>query len=128
MKPLTGEWIEKAEEDFLTATRAYRARKFPAYNAACFHAQQCAEKYIKARLQEADIPFRKTHDLGVLLDAVVAVEPMWETMRDSLEVLNANAVDVRYPGLTADKEMASTAVRCCSEIRRLTRASLGLKD
>ena len=50
MSPLTQEWVEKAEEDFRVATREYRARKHPAYNAACFHAQQCAEKYLKARL------------------------------------------------------------------------------
>lgn len=58
MNPLTLEWIEKAEGDIITAQREYRARKFPNYDAACFHAQQTAEKYLKAWLQEAgkDIP------------------------------------------------------------------------
>jgi HEPN domain-containing protein len=53
MKPLTLESIEKAEGDFASAQREFRAKKFPNYDAACFNAQQCAEKYIKARLQEA---------------------------------------------------------------------------
>ena len=44
MKPLTREWVDKAEGDFVTVTREYRARKSPNYDAACFHAQQCAEK------------------------------------------------------------------------------------
>lgn len=35
MKPLTGEWIEKAEADFNSAQREYRARKRPNYDAAC---------------------------------------------------------------------------------------------
>ena len=48
MNPLTHEWIEKAEGDFTTAGRELRARKNPNYEAACFHAQQCAEKYLKA--------------------------------------------------------------------------------
>ncbi len=35
----------------------------PNYDAVCFHAQQCAEKYMKARLVDADVFLRKTHDL-----------------------------------------------------------------
>ncbi|NJL91504.1 MAG: HEPN domain-containing protein [Coleofasciculaceae cyanobacterium SM2_1_6] len=27
----------------------------PNYDAVCFHAQQCFERYLKARLQEAEI-------------------------------------------------------------------------
>ncbi len=57
MKPITLEWVEKAEGDYASAHRELRARKNPNYNAACFHEQQCAEKYLKARLQEAEIPF-----------------------------------------------------------------------
>ncbi len=46
MKPLTQEWIHKAEADFSSAQRELRARKNPNYDAACFHAQQCVEKYL----------------------------------------------------------------------------------
>lgn len=52
MNPATAEWVSKAEGDFLTAGRELRARKSPNYDAVCFHAQQCAEKYLKAVLQE----------------------------------------------------------------------------
>ena len=68
MNPLTVEWIDKAEGDFTTALRELRARKSPNYDGACFHAQQCVEKYLKARLQESGIAFSKTHNLTVLLD------------------------------------------------------------
>ena len=37
MNPLTLEWVEKAEGDFITAGREYRARKTPNYDAVCFH-------------------------------------------------------------------------------------------
>ena len=59
MKLLNHEWIEKAEADFTSAQREFRARKRPNYDATCFFAQQCIEKYIKARLQEEDIEFGK---------------------------------------------------------------------
>ena len=39
MKPKTEEWIEKAEGDWATLTREFRARKNPNYDASCFHAQ-----------------------------------------------------------------------------------------
>jgi hypothetical protein len=36
MKPVAREWIAKAEADFLSAQREFRARKHPNYDAACF--------------------------------------------------------------------------------------------
>lgn len=47
MTPAAVEWIMKAEADFATLQRECRARRKPNYDAACFHAQQCVEKYIK---------------------------------------------------------------------------------
>ena len=43
--------------------RESRVRKSPNYDGVCFHAQQCIEKYLKAKLVEADIDFPKTHNL-----------------------------------------------------------------
>lgn len=74
MNPLTREWIEKAEGDFATAGREIQAEEMPNYDAVCFHAQQCAEKYIKALLQEANIPFGKIHNLIVLLNQLLPVD------------------------------------------------------
>ena len=68
MKRLTRQWVAKAEGDFQIVQRELRARKHPNLDAACFHAQQCIEKYLKARLQEENIAFPRTHDLGQLLD------------------------------------------------------------
>lgn len=126
MKPLTQEWVEKAEADFITAQREYRARKSPNYDAVCFHAQQCVEKYLKARLQEANIPFIKTHDLVVLLDLALPLESMWAIHRTDLRELSVAAVEIRYPGESADRESARTALTTCKDIRRLIRYSLGL--
>ena len=37
MNAITHEWVEKADADFISAGREYRARKQPNYDAACFH-------------------------------------------------------------------------------------------
>lgn len=126
MKPLTIEWIEKAEEDWDMLLRAYRARKRPAYNAACFHAQQCAEKYLKGRLEEAGIAFAKTHDLNQLLKQAQAVEPTWSTLQTDLDYLNDFSVLYRYPGSNATQAVAKQAVQACRKVRRIIRTAFGL--
>ncbi len=128
MKLLTREWVDKAEEDYLSAQREYRARKKPNYNAACFFAQQCIEKYIKARLQEADIAFGKSHDLVGLLELVASVEPMWEPYRPTFRPISSYAVNFRYPGDNADKEEALEAIKICRVFRRVARSALGLQE
>ena len=117
MNPLTLEWIEKAEIDFATASREIRVGKVPNYDAVCFHAQQCAEKYLKAILQERSTPFSKTHNLTTLLDLLTPIEPSWELMRPNLERLNVFAVQIRYPGESADKAIGREALICYHRIR-----------
>ena len=58
-------WIAFAEEDYSAATTLL-AIKRPLLAAVCFHAQQCAEKYLKALLILKDFDFPKTHDLPTL--------------------------------------------------------------
>ena len=117
MTPLTSEWIEKAEGDYHSALRELRARKHPNYDAACFHAQQCAEKYLKGRLQEDGTRFKKTHDLSALLDLLLSRHPLWEVWRDELAALSDYAVEYRYPGETADKQAARESVNICKNVR-----------
>ena len=92
MKPITAEWIAKAEGDFATAQRELSAIDHPNYDAVCFHAQQCAEKYLKAFLQEANISFPRTHDLADLLALALSIEPTWTSMTADLNTLSAFAV------------------------------------
>jgi len=99
MKPLTIEWVEKAEKDWSSLQREIRARKNPNYDAACFFAQQCAEKYLKARLVEGDIYFRKVHDLTYLLELVKPLEPLWKAYEKEMRILTDYAIEFGYPGL-----------------------------
>ena len=126
MNPLTLEWIEKAEGDFTTAGRELRARKNPNYEAACFHAQQCAEKYLQAILQEQSTLFGRTHNLIALLDLLLSRDGAWEHARPHLEILTVYAVSVRYPGESADKSSAREAVRHATAVRSRARRSLSL--
>ena len=126
MKPITLEWIDKAEGDWHSAQRESRARKRPNYDAACFHAQQCVEKYLKAKLEEAGIVFSRTHNLINLLTLVLAVEPTWTVLQPRLTALNVYAIAFRYPGISATKSNAANALKDCREVRRIIRQSFGL--
>lgn len=127
MQPLTTEWIAKADGDFASANRELRARKAPNYDSACFHAQQCAEKYLKALLQESDVRFPRTHDLEILLDMLMPGDPDWDKLRSEAQLLTSLAVEVRYPGSTADKARARAALHACHRVRVMARQSLGLE-
>ena len=126
MKPLTAEWVDKAEGDFATAGRELLVGSAPNYDAACFHAQQCAEKYLKARLVEAGVSVSRTHDLVVILDSLLGIEPSWESLRQYAEPLTDLAVEVRYPGTCAEKDDALEAVECAARVRHNVRQALGL--
>lgn len=121
MNEILKEWIDKAEGDFITAKREYRARKFPNYDAAGFHAQQCIEKYMKAFLQMHEIPFRKIHDLLALMELCIPVFPELELEKELLAYLSQFAVNYRYPGEFATKEQAKLAIKSMDKLRGIFR-------
>ena len=118
------EWVAKAEGDYASAQRESRARKNPNYDAACFHAQQCVEKYLKAALEAQHIPFSKTHDLALLLDGCREAHPEWEIWRPALEMLTQYAVTFRYPGERVTKTEARQAIEAAGELRDVARRAL----
>ncbi len=126
MNDLTIEWVEKAEGDFATLQRELRARLHPNYDAACFHAQQMAEKYLKAYLQEHRISFPRTHDLVELLELCLSIHLGFEFYRHDLQALTRYAVRYRYPGESADKDEARRAFQLATTIRKFLRQILGI--
>jgi len=127
MNELTREWIDKAEGDCATAGRELHAYRRPNYDAVCFHAQQTAEKYLKAFLQEHGVDFPKTHSLVELLEIALPVDASFELQRGLLVQLERYAVRYRYPGESADKDEARSALRSAKGIRAFIRRRLGFK-
>ncbi len=128
MKPYTLDWINKAEGDFYSAQREYRARKHPNYDSACFHAQQCVEKYLKAYLVENDITFPRTHDLTNLLSLLEPIDPTLLAYLESVRRLTDYAVEFRYPGDFAAKEDARDALHICKSLRNAIRQRFGMNN
>jgi HEPN domain-containing protein len=125
MKPETLEWIDKAEGDWKVAQRETRAAD-PVWNVISFLAQQCAEKYRKAFLEEQNIAFAKTHDLVVLLNSSGALLAELNSHRQSLAHLSTFGIATRYPGAQADRRAAEDSITTAESVRTLVRAKLQL--
>lgn len=128
MKHETREWLEKAVADLRTAEREFAAVTFPNYDAVCFHAQQCAEKQLKAYMVESEISFPRTHDLELLVKLVMSIAQHFESLLPSARNLTAMAVEVRYPGMSVDSEDAEYALKACKNIYDYINANLYLSD
>jgi HEPN domain-containing protein len=125
MNSATVEWVTKAEGDFTTAGRELRARKYPNYDAVCFHAQQCAEKYLKAILQENDKHIPKIHNLIELMLLCEKIDGSFEMLRADLVIMERFSVRTRYPGETAEKEDAQSAYAAAGIVREFIKQKLG---
>jgi HEPN domain-containing protein len=90
---LTAGWLRKAASDMMAAEAAQNAG---APDAACFHAQQAAEKYLKAFLIDRGMEFPHTHNLPKLLGICGGQGQIFESVQSDAELLTPYAVQVRY--------------------------------
>ncbi|MEW6251047.1 MAG: HEPN domain-containing protein [Planctomycetota bacterium] len=109
-------WLEKAQRDRRTADAALQLQP-PITDIAGFHAQQAAEKTLKAYLVWRQTEFERIHDLEILVDSCAAHDHAFADLRDQVRGLTAFAVRYRYPG-PADPtlEQASTALQVADTV------------
>jgi HEPN domain-containing protein len=123
MNALTREWLRKADDDASVAAGLMRRRRILA-DIICFHCQQAAEKMLKACLQEAGLPIRRTHDLVELLHDAAAWAPSLLLLENDAKALTAYSVAFRYPGASATKAEARMAVAASRRINQSVRSLL----
>jgi len=126
MNALTQEWVEKAEADLQVARLTLETVNEALAFTVCFHAQQCAEKYLKAYLTEHKIVFPRTHDMTDLLGLALPHDTEFESIRDDLLLVDQYSVEVRYPGRNATWDEAIQAAEASKRIRELTRIKLNI--
>ena len=107
----TARWLRYAEEDLITAETLLAQAHIPPRQ-ACWHAQQAAEKALKAVLIFLQIDFPRTHDLNVLR-SLVPNSWHFKTTHPNLARLTDWVADARYPGEVPEptKAEAITAVK-----------------
>ncbi len=118
-------WLAKAESDRRTIDILCKASD-PPWDMVAFHAQQLAEKSLKALLAGRGVAFPRTHDLSLLVSAaggdlgILPDDP-------GLVELSLLAVSPRYPDEPepVDAETALRAVAAATRIHATVERLIG---
>lgn len=127
MNEVTKEWVIKADNDFYSADVLLHSGDEPIIDTACFHCQQCAEKYLKAFLTDHLIRFERMHVLMDLLELCISIDKDFRKIANDLDSLEGYAVAIRYPGAVVSVELAEDAFKATNRIRNFMRRKLKLK-
>jgi len=127
MKPLDDPEVSawhRLADDGLRIVRLALEQPVPILGPACFHAQQAAEKELKALLVAlgADVP--RTHDVVLLVRILAEFIPEALELRDPAAVISAYGVSPRYPALGTATTLveAAEALAKAEHVRTWTRA------
>jgi len=114
------QWTDKAQED-LRAAEVLLEGELEDYDPVGFHAQQAAEKFIKAFLVHCQIEFPKTHDIVALRRLVSQVNQVLAGQLASADTLTPYGVEFRYPGdfPSVSQQQARQALLLAKQVRDL---------
>ncbi|HET7215098.1 MAG TPA: HEPN domain-containing protein [Terriglobia bacterium] len=113
-------WLQKVEFDLKACSHALSSEDQGLWPDAVFHAQQAAEKSLKAFLAWHDKPFRKTHSIEELGHACLEIDPSLASVVDRAVPLTEYAWKFRYPGEPEmlSHEEADHAFQSACELRK----------
>jgi HEPN domain-containing protein len=112
-------WMRKAEADLKAAEHLLTLNQEDYFTAA-FHAQQAAEKFLKALLVRYQIAFPKTHDIQRLLDLADRADTAVKLRLASAVTLTPFGAEFRYPGEhVADIQAARGALDNARRVREV---------
>lgn len=127
VKTAVSRWLIKAEHDLSTAQTVLSVDP-PITDTACFHAQQCVEKCLKAYLVGVGIQAERTHYLPRLVALCAGHDPEFGQLSDTAAELTDYAVTDRYPDNWREipQEEAQDAVCKAADAMAFVRAKLRL--
>jgi len=120
-------WISYAEEDLRMAKHGLTMSSSCPYRLIAYHAQQCAEKYLKAYLVYNKIDFPYTHNIRALLKLC---NNGWAKKLKEAEQLTPFAITTRYPGEDEEvtKKEAQEAIKVAEMVKQEIKKYLASKD
>ena len=112
-------WIEFAKTDLGVAKHLLEAYYPKPLEIICYHAQQTAEKAIKALVifhgAQGGLP--KNHNLSFLLEQIKNMKEIPEEYYDYADTLTPYGIVVRYPNeLNLEETHAVKAIECAEKI------------
>jgi HEPN domain-containing protein len=118
-------WLNYGDEDLRLAQHGLSLSSSCPYRLIAFHAQQCAEKHLKAYLVFRGIDFPYTHNISRLLELCGEEAPWAESLLDA-EELSPFATTVRYPGEEEEvtEQEAVRAINIAAKVCDVVRGAL----
>ena len=119
-------WLSYADDDLRLAKNTLETMKDGCpYRLVAYHAQQCAEKCLKAYLVFHNIDFPYSHDISRLLE-LCAEKASWTGKVQDAEELSMYAISARYPedGEEVTEEDARRAMAIAEDVRQVVRKAL----
>lgn len=111
-------WILKAESDLENLMIVMESGR--ALDTACFHAQQAAEKYLKAFLSFHDIIFPRIHAIEELLALCAELNERFADLIAETSFLTNYAVELRDDvDFWPEKEEAKAAFEAANKIKQV---------
>lgn len=119
------QWIDKARKG-LAAGEVLLKEEFEDYENVGFHAQQAAEKFVKAFLVRHQIEFPKSHDMALLRQLVSQIDPWLAEKLAIADSLTPYGVEFCYPGdlPSVSRIEGEKALRAAEQTRELITKSL----
>ncbi len=84
-----------------------------------FHAQQAAEKLLKAFLMARSIPYRRTHDLRELIDLIRDHGIKFPELLMGIRTLSPFTVEFRYDYIPMEEELPFNRQKALEMVRQL---------
>ena len=118
------EWIDGADRDLIVARRMLEAPPVPV--GTIYHAQQAAEKALKAFLTLHGRPFARTHELPPLIAKCERIDPAFAAHRAAAATLSPYFIAGRYPNAPKAPTLvqAQQALPLATDIVELVRESI----
>lgn len=115
------DWVSYADDDLRLAKNTLKTMKKDCpYHLVAYHAQQCAEKYLKAYLVYLCIDFPYTHDIFRLME-LFGKDTQWIEEIQNAKDLTIYGISSRYPEESEKitKEEAEQAVIIASNVKNV---------
>ena len=115
------QWLSLADEDLNLASYALGLGAQSPYRLIAYHAQQCAEKCLKAFLVYHNVDFPYTHNIRMLLK-LCGKQAVWAQTLKAAEELTPYAITARYPG--EEEEVTEAEANRAIELARKVQAQV----
>lgn len=115
------EWATHADEDLRVAQHTLSLHDQCPFRLVAYHAQQCAEKYLKGFLVLCGVDFPYTHNIARLLELCAEHGEWAEALKDA-EELTPFAITARYPD--GDEPVSEPEARRAIDIARSVRRAV----